>query len=700
MTESTSSPPQSALQLIAELLERGRIADAQLSAGDLRRRFPTDAEAARLHAIALLQLGHVGEARAALDEAHRLAPHSVEVLCNLGSVLLATGNAGAAIEALEQAVALAPAHPAVLNGLGNARRAAGDLAGASEAYRAGTRAAPDYAGAWFNLAAVELALGRNAQAERDARQALALAPGHPDGLLLLGHVFGAQRRHVEAEAAYAAGARAAPGDARFPYQIGLMAEEQKQFAASAAAHARALALDPNQHHALGQLVFLRRQLCDWHDLDALSANLRARVNAGASGIAPFGFLSEPGDAAEQLRCARNAAREVETNAAPLRARLAYAYAKPAPDALPRVGFVSNGFGDHPTGLLTVVLFEALREHDVEFELFATSADDGGTIRRRLRAAAQALHECADLAAAPLAQRIHARGIEILVDLRGWGGGNVADALALRPAPLQVGWLAYPGTSGAPWIDYTIADRIVLPESLRPHFSESIAWLPRCFQPSDTSRGVGEPPSRLECGLPEHGVVYVCFNNSYKINPPTFERMLAVLRAVPDSVLWLLSGPERADERLRAEAQRRGVDATRLVFMSKLPHAEYLARYRHADLFLDTAPYGAHTTASDAIWAGCPVLTVPGATFAARVAASLNHHLGLPQLNATDDAAFVDAAIRFGRDADARAALRAELAERRHDSGLFDMRGFATDFAAMLREISRRHRAGLPPAPIQ
>ncbi|MET0225545.1 MAG: UDP-N-acetylglucosamine-peptide N-acetylglucosaminyltransferase, partial [Dokdonella sp.] len=211
------------------------------------------------------------------------------------------------------------------------------------------------------------------------------------------------------------------------------------------------------------------------------------------------------------------------------------------------------------------------------------------------------------------------------------------------------------------------------------------------------RIVGEPPSRAACGLPPEGVVYACINNSYKINPSRFERLLAVLRSVPESVLWLLSGPDGADQRLRAEAQRRGVDAARLLFMSKLPHADYLTRYQHADLFLDTVPYNAHTTASDAIWAGCPVLTVAGEAFAARVAASLNHHLGQPQMNAPDDAAFIEIAIRLGRDAQARAALRRELAERRRDSPLFDMPGFARDFAAVLHEMSRRHRAGLAPA---
>jgi predicted O-linked N-acetylglucosamine transferase (SPINDLY family) len=697
MDPTNVSTLDAGLTQIANLLGHGRFGDAASQALDLRRRFPTQAEAARLHAIALLRLGRIGEAREALEQARRLAPQSIEVLCNLGSVLLAAGDANAAVEILQGAFALAPAHAAVLNGLGNARRAAGDPTGARDAYLAATRAAPDHVGAWFNLAAARLALGEYAWAERDARHALTLAPSHPEGLLLLGHVLAAQQRFAEARNAYAAGARSAPGDARFPYQIGLMAEEQKHFAVAADAHARALALDPSLHHALGQLVFLRRQLCDWRDLDALSAELRARVGAGAHGIAPFAFLSEPAGPAEQLECARTAATAIEAKAAPLRGHLAFAQPRIDEGAALRVGFVSNGFGNHPTGLLIVAMIEALRHQAIEVHLFATSADDGSPIRRRLRDAAHRLHELADLGTVPLAERIRANAIEILVDLRGYGGGSVADTFALRPAPLQIGWLAYPGTSGSPWLDYVIADRIVLPQALRAHFSEKVVWLPRCFQPSDPTRAVGEPPSRAACGLPPTGVVYACFNNSYKMNPASFDRLLAVLRAVPDAVLWLLSGPEGADQRLQAEAQRRGVDAAQLVFMPKLPHDDYLSRYRHADLFLDTSPYNAHTTASDAIWGGCPVLTVAGETFAARVAASLNHHLGLPQLNARDDAAFIETAVRLGCDIDARRTLQRELAARRRDSGLFDMQGFAADFADVLHEMSRRHRSGLAPA---
>ncbi len=258
---------------------------------------------------------------------------------------------------------------------------------------------------------------------------------------------------------------------------------------------------------------------------------------------------------------------------------------------------------------------------------------------------------------------------------------------MRPAPIQVNWLAYPGTSGAPWIDHVLADAFVLPDALASAFSERIWRLPRAFQPSDNTREVATPPSRVACGLPAQGVVLCCFNNSYKLTPRSMQRLFAVLQGVPGSVLWLLSGPGNADARLRAAARQAGLEPARLVFMPRLPHAEYLARYQHADLFLDTHPYNAHTTASDALWAGCPVLTCPGTTFAARVAGSLNHHLGLTRMNAADDRAFIATAIRLGNDAPALQALRAELAVQRTRSGLFDMAAFAVDFTAAVEGMA-------------
>ena len=562
-----------------------------------------------------------------------------------------------------------------------------------EARRA-VAAAPGNAIAWIVLADAELDAGNAAAGEAAVQRALALAPGHPEALARLGRLQWMQGRHRDAADSLRQAARAAPGHPGIALWLGHVLEDTGEAEAAAEAYARAHALAPDAAQIAAHLLAWRRRLCDWRGLDALSAQVRGAVARGEAAVEPFAFLSEDADALEQLRCARLSAAQVARRVRPLPPRAA------GGTGPLRLGFLSNGFGAHPTGLLTVALLEALRaEPGLEVHLFALNPGDGSAVRQRLEAATT-LHDVAALPHAQVAMRIRDAGIDILHDLRGWGGGGAPAVLAMRPAPVQVNWLAYPGTSGAPWIDYVLADGFVLPPALEAGFSEAAARLPRCFQPSDTRRAPAPPPSRGACGLPDEGVVFCCFNNSYKTNPASFARAMAILRGVPGSVLWLLSGPGRGDDRLRAAATAAGVDPARLVFMPKQPHADYLARLQLADLFLDSNPYNAHTTASDALWAGCPVLTRPGRTFAARVAGSLNHHLGLGELNVADDATFIALATALGNDPARLRDLRSRLHGLRAGSDLFDMAGFARDFATMARAMATRHRDGLPPAAIE
>jgi predicted O-linked N-acetylglucosamine transferase (SPINDLY family) len=554
---------------------------------------------------------------------------------------------------------------------------------------------PRDAMAWVELSDLELDAGDVAAGERAARQALALAPGHPEALARLGRAAWMRGDAKLARDSLRSAHQAVPRHPGFAVWYAHLLEETGDAEDAAAMYAHAHALAPGNPQVADYLLAWRRKLCDWRDIDALSRQVRTAVHDGSASPEPFAFLSEDASPAEQLRCARLRAMQVSRAVRPMPP------APPVAAGLPvRAGFLSNGFGAHPTGLLTATLFEALQaDGGVEASLFALNRDDGSDIRQRLAAATELIDVSGDNHDR-IARRIREAGIEILVDLRGWGGGGAPAVLAQRPAPVQVNWLAFPGTSGAPWIDYIVADRFVLPPGSAVDFSESVAWLPRCFQPSDTRRGIPPAPSRDACGLPAQGIVFCCFNNSYKLNPRSMARAFAVLREVPGSVLWLLSGPGRADGRLREAAAAAGVDASRLVFMRKQPHADYLARLQLADLFLDTNPYNAHTTASDALWAGCPVLTAPGMSFAARVAGSLNHHLGLDAMNVGGDEAFVRTAVELAKAPDALPALRAALAERRRASPLFDMPGFAVDFAALLRRMAERHRAGLPPAPLE
>ncbi|MHA6205568.1 O-linked N-acetylglucosamine transferase, SPINDLY family protein [Dyella soli] len=696
MTDLFSSSSESLAQQIVAQLERGLFGAAEQAAGQARRQFPDDAELARLHGIALLQLQRPDDAHVALEHAATIAPQSVEVQCNLASIELARGDADTAIERLRAALRVTPGHPAILLGLGNALMAAARFQHARESYAMATHGAPAHPALRLNLAAAERELGHPELAFTHIDEALQLHPKFDAAYALRANLLQEQAKPLEAAEAWAQAERLAPQNPQYAFGAGQALEDAGQLAAAAEAFARALKLNPNDGPALGQLLFVRRRLCDWRELDALSARLQHAVSTGQAVVSPFAMLAEDVDAALQQQCASTYAESIDRQAAPLRRQLAFTHAKPAPDAPIRVGFVADGFNEHATGLLMVAMLEALAGNDLELHLFATTADDGGPIRRRL-AAATTLHDVAGLNNAQLAQRIHDTGIELLFDLNGYSGRDNGELFALRPAPVQVNWLAYPGTSGAPWMDYLLADKQVLPDAMRAHVTEKLLRLPRCYQPNDPTRVVAEPPSRAACGLPESGTVFACFNNSYKINPASFARLMLILQQTPDSVLWLLSGPDGADERLRAAAVAAGLAAERLVFLPRLPHAEYLSRYRHVDLFLDTLPYNAHTTASDALWAGCPVLTCTGRTFAGRVATSLLHELGLPELACDDEESFIAMATQLGNDREALSTLQHHLAQQRTQSSLFDMKGYAADFRRALQAMSARYRIGRKPA---
>ncbi len=536
--------------------------------------------------------------------------------------------------------------------------------------------------AWVMLADLELEAGDIAAGEQAARRALQLRPNHPEALARLGRVAWMAGAHADAATLLGQASALAPEHPGIALWLGHALEDANDAEGASAAYRRAHALMPDEPYIAAQRLAWQRRLCDWQDVDALADQVRGALVSGQGVVEPFAFLSEDASAAEQLACARARAAAVAASVRPLPP------AKLRVRGPLRVGLLSNGFGAHPTGLLTVALLEQMsRDPALQLHLFALNADDGSRIRQRLQAATR-LHDVVGLRHADTAAHIRAQGIDLLLDLRGWGGGGTPEVLAMRPAPLQLNWLAYPGTSGASWLDAVIADDFALPSSLEPHYSERVLRLPRAFQPSDNTRVLEPAPDHAACGLPAQGTVFCCFNNSYKLNPRSMGRAFAVLQAVPGSVLWLLSGPGQADARLRSAAKAAGLDPARLVFMAKLPHPQYLARYQLADLFLDTNPYNAHTTASDALWAGCPVLTSPGATFAARVAGSLNHHLGLEHMNVADDAAFVATASALGNDPAALAALRAELAQARERSGLFDMTAFARDLSALLQQLAR------------
>lgn len=698
MTDVSGTDIASTLQKLGELLQRGANEEAAQSATMARRQFPVSAELIRLHGVALLRLGRRREAQVALNRAAELAPDNVELQCNLASLAMADGRTGAAIERLQKALTRTPGHPALLQALGTAYMSTGQHAQGRDAFAQALKSMPQHPAIRLNLAGAEMELGRLAEAETLVREVLQQAPDADVAHAMLGHLLHMQRRPKDAAASLLRAGKLAQGNVQYVFQAALMLDEAEDLAGAHDAFADALARAPGSVPITGQLLFARRRLYRWKDIDALSQRVIRAVSEGETGIHPFAFLCEDTDAALQLRCAKTYAALIEGQVSAFRQQLNLRHTVPLPDAPIRVGLLAEGFHETAVSHHLAGLIEALGDSDLDVHLFATTPDDGSAIRRRLAAAAT-LHDASALNRAQVASLIHGAGIEVLFDLNGYRSHGNAELMSLRAAPVQVGWLGYTGSSGAPWMDYLLTDKIVLPHELREHVSEKVIRLSRCQQPNDPDRIQAQPPSRAACGLPETGVVFACLQETQAINPAMFARCMLILQQVPDSVLWLLAGPADADERLRRAASALDIAPERIVFMPRMPYADYLARYAHVDLYLDTLPVNSRATASDALRAGCPVLTRTGETMASRTVTSLLHHLGLPELIMGDNTSFIGMATELGNHPEALATLRRHLQQQRATSPVFDIKGFAADFRRAVRTVSARYRIGRPPTDV-
>lgn len=431
--------------------------------------------------------------------------------------------------------------------------------------------------------------------------------------------------------------------------------------------------------------------CDWQRYPELIEALEKLTRQAEAGepvplLEPFRLMAVPSSKTLRLAVARARSAHIEQALAPLREKLHFDHPQFTVERL-RIGYVSGDFRDHATAHLLRKLFQV---HDrSRFEVFGYSLlpGDGSVYWQDISCSCDRFTVVHDLSNAAVAEKIQRDGVHILVDLHGYTRHARPEIFALRPAPVQVGYLGYPGSMGAAWLPYLIADRCVLPEEHQPFYSEQPVWLPDCYQINDDESVIAEGSvSRAEQGLPEDAFVYCCFNTHHKIDPASFVAWMRILAQVPGSVLWLLGNNERVERNLRQAAQAQGINPERLVFARRLPKAQHLARHRLADLFLDTFIYGAHTTASDALWAGLPVLTLRGDTFPARVGASLLQALKLPELIVGDTESFVTAAVNLATEQQRLAALKALLVANRANSTLFDTVRFARQLETVFCEL--------------
>lgn len=681
---------QAGFERAIEHYEQGEWSDAQRLC-----QLALEGDAEHFSALNLLgtiaaQTQCTGDAAELLRRALAIHPDDASVLNNLGNVLRDLCRFDEALACYDRAIALrrdfADLHFNRGITLANLRR----MGEAISSFDAAIELRPEEAGAYNNraLALMELRQLEDALASLDL--AIQFQPGSAETHINRGNALQELNRPGEALISYDRAIELQPDLPLAHANRASTLHHLQQYEESLISLSHALALKPDYEYLSGLHLRSKMGLFDWDDFDGIKAGLLKRVESGGKATDPFSALA----ITDSLQIQR-AAAEIWATAASRRT-VACMPARRSSGGKIRIGYYSADFYNHATASLMAGFFECHNRGQFELVAFSFGPSLDDEYRRRIVAAFDRFIDVRQLSDSEIAMRSRDMEIDIAVDLKGFTTAARPGIFASRAAPVQAQYLGYPGTMGADFIDYLIADETLIPPGSRRHYSEKIAYLPNSYQVNDGSRRIGAGRyTREALGLPGTGFVFCCFNNSYKITPATFSGWMRILNQVEGSVLWLLHDNPTAIRNLGNEALRRGIDSNRLVFAGRMPHAEHLARHRAADLFIDTLPYNAHTTASDALWAGLPVLTLSGESFAGRVAASLLGAIDLPELVTTTQEEFEATAVDLATHSTRLETIRGKLACNRLSSPLFDTAQFAANIEDAYRQMHQRHLAGLP-----
>jgi predicted O-linked N-acetylglucosamine transferase (SPINDLY family) len=672
---------------------RGHLTEAVASYDRALTIKPAFAEALASRGVALQQLGRHDEALASCDRALEIRPGFAEALNSRGTALATLKRYAEALASYDQALAIMPAFVEALNNRGGALK---DLERFDEALASYDRALaikPDFAMSHYNRGTALSALRRHEEALASYDRVLAINRDFAEALNNRGGALSALGRHEEALPVYDRALALKPALAEALQNRGAALASLGRYEAAIKDLERAFNLNAAFPFARGMLLHARMHCCDWRTFEVESTRVIAEVHAGRQGAEPFTILGISDSPQDQLRCAQTWVRELF----PVAPTAAWTGARYRHDRV-RVAYVSCDFREHPLGHLMAALFE---QHDRKrFETIAVSLgpDDHSAMGARLRAAFDRFIDVQPYSDREVAKLLREMEVDIAVDRNGFTTGARPGIFALRPAPIQVSYPGFPGTTGTDYIDYLIADEVVVSRDQQAWYTEKVVYLPDSYQANDSQRRIAErTPARSDVGLPDRGFVFCSFNNNYKITPPMFDVWMLLLRQVEGSVLWLLEGNATTQSNLRSEALARRVDPNRLVFAPRIAHEDHLARQRLADLFLDTLPCNAHTTASDALWAGLPVLTCLGTTFAGRVAASLLRAVGLPELVTPSIGEYRTLALQLARDPLRLGEFRQTLARNRETWPLFDTDRYRRHIEAAYLEMQERQQRGELPA---
>jgi len=638
-------------------------------------------------AMALHQHGQLHEAEAIYRRLIEAAPDLFPPHFLLGMLRLQTGDSAGAATLLEQAIKLQPRDPGALLHYGLALHGQKRFEESLAVYDRALAIQPGMIAARVGRGGALRALDRAEEALADYEQALVANANDADAWNVRGALLRSLKRIDEALDSLNRAVMLAPDSAEALQNRGeLLWDEKTDYPAALKDLERAMALEPGRPALEGNLVHLKLMMalkdCDWTKAGAAAMHAR-EVIAADSYVTPFMLLLCDGDAQMQLRAARNVIAQRFSPLPPLAGQAPYRH-----DRI-RLGYISSDFAEHPVGLQIARLIELHDRSRFEVVGISTGLDDGGASRRRLAAGFDQFYDQQGVPPKQVAERIRRLEIDILVELNGHTQRGSFEILRRKPAPIQASWLGYAGTTGAPYIDYLIADRIVAPTE--GDFTEKLEYLPNSFFATDNSRPMGPMPERASAGLPPNVFVFCCFNQVMKFNAGIFAGWMRILAQVPGSILWLRDPGDIAAANLRKAAIGHGIAPERLVFAGYVTQEAHLARYALADLFLDTLPYNAHATACDALWAGLPVLTCAQGCFAGRVAASLLHAIGLPELVTQTAQDYEALAVRLARDPEMLSHLRGKLAANRLNTPLFDTQGFTRDLEELYTRILSAHR---------
>jgi predicted O-linked N-acetylglucosamine transferase (SPINDLY family) len=670
---------------------RGELAQAEALYRAILARAPRQFDATHLLGVVHQQRGEKQAAVDLLGKATRLDPNHAAAHSNLGVALRDLGQLEDALQAFDRAISLEPKYPEALNNRGGVLAQLHRHGVALASFDRALALRPDYPEALSNRANALLHVGRHREALASCERALALRPDYAEALNNRGRALLELGRHDEALDAFDRALGVEPGHPEALSNRGSALLRIHRYDDAASCFLRLIRSEPDFPYGLGNLLASRLYSCDWEQFAQVVEVLRRRTRENRTAADPFTFLAVSDSTDEQLRCARShvAARY------PPAAKSLWTGEQYRHDRI-RIAYLSADFREHAVAYLMGGVFE---QHDrARFDVTAVSfgANARDSMRNRLERAFERFIDARDKSDVDVALLLRELEIDVAIDLNGFTSGARTGVLAMRPAPVQVNYLGYPGTSGARYIDYILADRFVIPEAQQANYSEKVVYLPDSFQANDSQRWMATMPSRAQAHLPEQGFVFCSFNNSYKITPTLFEVWMRLLRQVEGSVLWLLAGNASAALNLRREAGARGVDPSRLILAPLLPYPEHLARLGLGDLFLDTLPYNAGTTASDALWAGLPVLTCAGEAFASRMAGSLVAAVGLPELIVGSLGEYESLAVALATDPDRLAGLRNKLSGNRESTPVFDTDRFRRHLEMAYVEMQQRTRLGKPP----